>query len=175
MSVINTMWGAFWMSIGVVYLLVAVGSLPAHSIYEQFPELASWFVVLAFFTWSGAFAACARDVVLAALLFSLAIGSTIACSLFNENSGRANIKAAAYFWIISAILAWWRCTVYLVEEAYGADSKVHKFFPIFRTSWEKGAPYMVAGMGEPGVKRGVPKMISEKTLLEGAEEKNGHA
>ncbi|KAI6979975.1 hypothetical protein KC355_g11087, partial [Hortaea werneckii] len=82
-TIINTMWGAFWMSIGVVYLLVAIGSLPAHSIYEQFPELASWFVVLAFFTWSCAFAAVARDVILATLLFFLAIGSTIACSLFN--------------------------------------------------------------------------------------------
>ncbi|KAI7217835.1 hypothetical protein KC333_g3951 [Hortaea werneckii] len=176
-TIINTMWGAFWMSIGVIYLLVAIGSLPAHSIYEQFPELASWFVVLAFFTWSCAFAAVARDVILATLLFFLAIGSTIACSLFNPESARGNIKAAAYFWIFSAILAWWRSTVYLVEEAYGADSKVTKFFPIFRTPWEKKASWVISGIGEPGVKRGVPKMVSEKGLLAGAEQKegNGHA
>ncbi|KAK4545140.1 hypothetical protein LTR36_003691 [Oleoguttula mirabilis] len=174
-TVINTMWGAFWMSIGVLYLLVAVGSLPAHSIYTQFPELASWFVVLTFFTWSCALAACARDVILAALLFCLAIGSTIACCLFSPDAGRhAGIKVAAYFWMASALLAWWRVTAYLVEEAYGADSKITKFFPIFRTSFERDAGYVVSGMGEPGVKRGVPKMVSEKTLLAEAEkESNG--
>ncbi|RMY42057.1 hypothetical protein D0866_00168 [Hortaea werneckii] len=172
-TIINTMWGAFWMSIGVVYLLVAVGSLPAHSIYEQFPELGSWFVILAFFAWAGALAAVARDVFLASLLFCLAIGSTIACSLFNPDSARGNIKAAAYFWIFSAILAWRRCTVYLIEEAYGADSK---FFPIFRTQWENKASWVISGIGEPGVKRGVPKMVSEKALLAGAENaRNGHA
>ncbi|KAI7236128.1 hypothetical protein KC330_g3922 [Hortaea werneckii] len=119
----------------------------------------------------------ARDVILATLLFFLAIGSTIACSLFNPESARGNIKAAAYFWIFSAILAWWRSTVYLIEEAYSADSKVTKFFPIFRTPWEKKASWVISGIGEPGVKRGVPKMVSEKGLLAGAEQKegNGHA
>lgn len=168
--------GAFWMSIGLLYLLVAVGSLPSHSIYEQFPELASWFVVLTFFTWSAAFAACARDVILAALLFCLAIGSTIACCLFSPDAGRhAGIKVAAYFWMASALLAWWRVTAYLVEEAYGADSRVTKFFPIFRTSFEERAGYVVSGMGEPGVKRGVPKMVSEKTLLAEAQKEGDGA
>jgi succinate-acetate transporter protein len=52
-SVINTMWGSFWISVGLLYLLVATKVLPSHSIYTQFPELASWFVILAVFTWSG--------------------------------------------------------------------------------------------------------------------------
>lgn len=51
-TVINTMWGAFWMSIGVVYLLTATGTLPSHSIYVHFPELASWFIMLSLITWS---------------------------------------------------------------------------------------------------------------------------
>jgi len=170
-SVINTMWGAFWLSIGLLYLLVAVGTLPAHSIYTQFSELASWFVVLSVITWSGAFAACARDIVLAACLTSLAIGSTIACCLFSANAAgtHAGIKAASYFWMLSALLAWWRVTVYMIEEAYGADSRVTRLFPIFRTSFEERAGYVVSGIGEPGVKRGVPKMVSEKGLLAGLE------
>lgn len=65
------------------------------------------------------------------------------------------MKAAAYFWIISSILAWWRVTVYLVEEAFGGGA-VLNFFPIFRTSWEKRKPLLVPGIGEPGVKRGMP-------------------
>lgn len=52
-SVINTMWGSFWMSIGLLYAFVAAGAIQPHSIYEHFPELAAWFVVLTAFTWSG--------------------------------------------------------------------------------------------------------------------------
>lgn len=55
--------------------------------------------------------------------------------------------------------------VYLVEGAFRADSKVTKFLRTLRTSFEKRAPHVNSGIGEPGVKRGVPKMISEKALL----------
>lgn len=51
-TVVNTMWGAFWMSIGLLYAFVALGAVPSHPIDTHFPELASWFVVLAMFTWS---------------------------------------------------------------------------------------------------------------------------
>lgn len=155
------MWGSFWIAIGILYAFVAAGAVPPHSIYTHFPELASWFVVLAVFTWSGALAATARDLVLSICLFSLAIGSTIACSLFafNPEGTRAGIKAAAYFWMLSSLAAWWRVTVYLMEEAYGADSKVTKLFPIVRLPHEKKAPIVIPGLGEPGVKRGVPKPL----------------
>jgi len=66
---------------------------------------------------------------------------------------------AAYFWILSSLLAWWRVTVYLVEEAYGANHVITKFFVIGRTPQEKRAPLVMPGIGEPGVKRGVPKPI----------------
>jgi succinate-acetate transporter protein len=158
-TVINVMWGSFWMSSGLLNLLVATGVLADHSIYEHFPELAAWFVVLCFFTWSGAIASAARDVVLCATLTTLAIGSTIACCLFAYGSGvEKGMKAAAYFWIISSILAWWRVTVYLIEEAYGQGT-IPRFFPIFRTSIEKRKPLVTAGLGETGVKRGMPGSI----------------
>ncbi|KAJ5982137.1 hypothetical protein N7451_012237 [Penicillium sp. IBT 35674x] len=35
-----------------------------------------------------------------------------------------------------SILAWWRVTVYLLEEAFGQGS-ILKFFPIFRTPLER--------------------------------------
>ncbi|KAF2259530.1 hypothetical protein CC78DRAFT_536988 [Lojkania enalia] len=158
-TVVHGMWGAFWMSIGVLYAFVAAGTMPAHGIHEHFPELASWFIVVTCFTWSAAIAATARDIILSVMLFSLAIGSTIALCLFDYNPGvSAGIKAAAYFWIIAACLAWWRTTVYLMEEAYG-KGKVVKYFPVFRVPTEKGAPLLVPGLGEPGVKRGMPGVI----------------
>ncbi|KAJ9218444.1 hypothetical protein DTO027B5_1272 [Paecilomyces variotii] len=157
-TVIHVLWGSFWMSIGVLYLLVATGTLPPHPIHEHYPELASWMVVLAFFTWSGneAVASLARDLILCGVLTTLAIGSTIACCLFAYGGGvGTGMKAAAYFWIISSILAWWRVTVYLAEEAFGRGT-VQKFFPIFRTPMEKRRPLLAPGLGEPGVKRGMP-------------------
>jgi hypothetical protein len=49
----------------------------------------------------------------------LAIGATIACYSF----ARGNIvdlgRHVAYFWMASAFFAWWRVTVYLLEEALG--------------------------------------------------------
>ncbi|KAI1336706.1 GPR1/FUN34/yaaH family-domain-containing protein [Xylariaceae sp. FL0016] len=169
-TVINTMWGAFWISIGILYAFVAAGALPPHQVHTHFPELASWFVVLCVFTWSCALAATARDIVLCLCLFSLAVGSTIACCLFAYNGGTGSasgdgltggvtmgIKAASYFWMFSSLMAWWRVTVYLVEEAYGTDHAITRFFPIGRTALEKRAPLLIPGLGEPGVKRGVPK------------------
>ncbi|KAK8206544.1 hypothetical protein M8818_004377 [Zalaria obscura] len=146
-------------------LVQTTGALPAHSIHVHYPELAIWFVVLAAFTWAGAIAATARDIILASLLTCLAIGSTIACCLFAYGNGvNVGIKVAAYFWMASSLLAWWRVTVYLMEEAYG-PSKVSKFFPVFRTSLEKGAPLIVPGLGEPGVKRGMPGRFACKQRL----------
>ena len=70
------------------------------------------------------------------------------------------IKAASYFWMLSALMAWWRVTVYLMEEAYGPDHMVTKFFPLFRLPREQRAPPLVHGLGEPGVGRGMPKKLS---------------
>lgn len=152
----------------------AAGAIPPHSVHTHFPELASWFIVLTVFTWSCALASTARDAVLAATLFSLAVGSTIACCLFSYNGGTSTtsgsgdsetggvtkgIKAASYFWMLAALLAWWRVTVYLVEEAFGSQHWITKLFPIWRTSMEKNAAYVIPGIGEPGVKRGVPKVM----------------
>jgi len=160
-TVINGMWGCFWMAIGILYAFVAVGAVPPHSIDDHFPELGIWFTVLLAFTWSGALAALGRDVILSICLFSLAIGSTIATCLFafNKTGVHSGIKAAAYFWMLSALMAWWRVTVYLIEEAFGPDHPITKFFPIFMLPKHKSAPLVVPGLGEPGVKRGAPKFL----------------
>lgn len=54
-----------------------------------------------------AIASTSRDIILAGVLFSLAIGTTITCSLFaNDNGANVVIKVAAYVWILSSLLAW---------------------------------------------------------------------
>ncbi|GAB1316456.1 hypothetical protein MFIFM68171_06666 [Madurella fahalii] len=136
-TVINVLWDSFWMSAGLLCLLVRRTDV---------------------FTWSGALASAARDLVLCGVMTTLAIGSTIACCLFAYGPGvSTGMYVAAYFWIVSAILAWWRVTVYLVEEAYG--QAFMRYFPVFRTSTEKRKPLVVPGFGEPGVRRGMPGIV----------------
>lgn len=65
------------------------------------------------------------------------------------------VKVGAYFWLIASILAWWRATVYLMEEAFG-HNRIVKLLPIFRTPPDSKRPLMVPGFGEPGVKRAMP-------------------
>ena len=49
--------------------------------------------------------------------------------------------------------------MYLIEEAFGKDHWTNKFVVIRRTPHEKRAPLVMPGLGEPGVKRGVPKPL----------------
>ena len=71
------------------------------------------------------------------------------------------IRVAAYFWLLSALLAWWRVTVYLIEEAFGATGLMAKYFTVFRAEAEKREPPVMSGFGEPGVKRGAPGVIGK--------------
>ncbi|KAH9828955.1 GPR1/FUN34/yaaH family-domain-containing protein [Rhodofomes roseus] len=162
-TVVHTMWGCFWMSAGLVWLLTACDVLPARTLADHSSEMASWMVVLMTFTWICAVGAFARDMILFGILLSLAIGCTLATGgWYAFGSGAyATVKAAAYFWMISALLATWRCAVYIWEENWGKSP----MYPVFRTVREEAAPYMMPGLGEPGVKRGVPKPLDRRDLI----------
>jgi len=72
------------------------------------------------------------------VLSFLAADSTIACRLFAYGTSvHMGMKAAAYFWILSAILAWWCVTVCLIEAAYRPNDGVARFFSIFRSGMER--------------------------------------
>ncbi|CAJ2502210.1 Uu.00g096040.m01.CDS01 [Anthostomella pinea] len=111
-TIIDTMWGAFWISRGRTQSTRTCQSWQAVSL-------------CCVVTWHCALAATARELVLCACMISLAIDSTIACCQFAYNSGTGSasgdglhggvtrgIKAASYFWMFSALCAWCRsrCT-----------------------------------------------------------------
>jgi uncharacterized protein len=163
LTVISEVTGASWLSIGLIYPLVTVGSLPPKSIYSHFGELAAWFLPLALTTWVGAVAAFARDLVLCGVLFTLAIGSTIATCLWSPDADRhVGIKVAAYFWLLSAFLAWYHAMADMIEEAYGPGHFVTRCFPVFKTAIGKSVLGVASGVGEPGVMRNVPPVVAEK-------------
>jgi hypothetical protein len=102
-------------------------------------------------------AAFARDLVLCAVLTFLAIGTTIAFSLFAYGNGvDIAMHVASYFWMASALVAWWRVTIFLLDEAYG--NSLPKFLSPFPTPIEKRQALLAPGLGEPGVQSPKTKM-----------------
>lgn len=87
-------------------------------------------------------ASAKRDLILTAILACLATGSTIAVCMYSYGSGvKTGVKAAAYFWIVSAILGWIRVTIILIEDQY--DIAVMETY-----SWLWRRPTKAQKMGE---------------------------
>ncbi|WBB66596.1 GPR1/FUN34/YaaH family transporter [Micromonospora sp. WMMD812] len=113
-TAMHGIWGAFWLAYGVLFLLVAVGALTPPT---PFVALGYWFIALAAITWSGALAALAENLSLALTLIALAAGSTSqAIGQLADISGWRTL--GAYFFIASAVLAWYTATAMLLESAY---------------------------------------------------------
>lgn len=108
-------WGAFWLGYGILYLLIALRVLPVAA--GTSVAFGYWFVALAAITWSGAFAALAENLGLAAVLGTLAAGATcVAIGHLAAVSGWD--KVGAWLFIVSALLAWYVATAMMLESTY---------------------------------------------------------
>jgi hypothetical protein len=113
-TAMHGIWGAFWLSYGVLFLLVALGVLVPPT---PFVALGYWFIALAAITWSGALAALAESLGLAAVLATLAAGATFqAIGRIGDVSWIATL--GAWFFIVSAALAWYVATAMMLEGTY---------------------------------------------------------
>jgi len=107
-------WGSFWLGYGVLYLLISLHVLTAP---DPFVPLGFWFIALAAITWSGAVAALAENLGLAAVLVALAAGST--CQGVGLTTGRTTWDTVgAWFFIVSALLAWYVATAMMLESTF---------------------------------------------------------
>jgi succinate-acetate transporter protein len=151
-TAMHGIWGTFWLAYGLLYLLVAGGTLTAPT---PFVALGFWFIALAAITWAGAFAALAENRGLALVLIALAAGST--CVAVGMTTG-ASIwtTVGAWFFIASALIAWYVATALLLESTYH-----RRILPVGKVA----GPAMVGRRapvphpiqypaGEPGVKVG---------------------
>ncbi|MFI6267098.1 acetate uptake transporter family protein [Micromonospora sp. NPDC051006] len=149
-TAMHGIWGAFWLAYGVLFLLVALGALTPPT---PFVALGYWFIALAAITWSGALAALAKNVSLALTLIALAAGATAqAIGQLADISGWRTL--GAYFFIASAVVAWYTATAMLLEATYG-----RAVLPIgmLRAPHRPGAqpPQAIQFVsGEPGIKIG---------------------
>jgi succinate-acetate transporter protein len=113
-TAMHGIWGAFWLAYGLLFLLVATGVLVPPT---PFVALGYWFLALAAITWSGALAALAQNIGLALVLAALAAGST--CQAIGQLADVSGWRSVgAYFFIASAVLAWYVATALLLEASY---------------------------------------------------------
>ncbi|HET7212489.1 MAG TPA: GPR1/FUN34/YaaH family transporter [Terriglobia bacterium] len=131
-TAMHGMWGAFWISWGVLNLAFARGVLAQPQ--GSFPALGYWFLALAAITWAGMAAAGSK--LLATVLGFLAAGSTIAAIANFAGSDGANILAG-YLLIASALLVYFAASGLMLRTRRSEDSSD-----------------VVLGTGEPGVIRG---------------------
>ncbi|MER7890534.1 GPR1/FUN34/YaaH family transporter [Micromonospora sp. NPDC094482] len=149
-TAMHGMWGAFWLAYGVLFLLVALGALTPPT---PFVALGYWFIALAAITWSGAVAALAKNLSLALTLIALAAGATAqAIGQLADISGWRTL--GAYFFIASAVVAWYTATAMMLEATYG-----RAVLPLgmLRAPSRPGAqpPQAIQFVsGEPGIKIG---------------------
>jgi uncharacterized protein len=145
-TAMHGMWGSFWMSYGILYLLVAAGKIAIPN--GAWPELGYWFIVLAAITWVGAVAAGAESRSLATVLTFLAAGSTTAA--VGQISGQAWLMTlSGYLFIIAAVAAWYTASALMLSEAFG-----HEVWGIGKTRHVREMPPVTIGVGEPGVMKG---------------------
>ncbi|GIG95039.1 hypothetical protein Pma05_16120 [Plantactinospora mayteni] len=113
-TAMHGIWGAFWLSYGLLYLLIAVGVLVQPT---PFVAIGYWFAALAAITWSGAVAALAENIGLTLVLATLAAGAT--CLAVGQI---ANISpwrtAGAYILIASAVIGWYTATAMMLEGTF---------------------------------------------------------
>jgi succinate-acetate transporter protein len=145
-TAMHGMWGAFWMSYGLLYFLFATGTLTAPT--GAFVELGFWFIALAAITWVGTWAATAVARSLTGVLGFLAAGSTIMA--IAQLIGSPVLTAiAGWVFIISAILAWYTASGLMLNSTFG-----HQVLPLGLTRRAREMPQVNAGVGEPGVIHG---------------------
>lgn len=150
-TTIHGAWGAFWLAYGVLYALVAAGSLGLAPVDANFGW---WFIPLGAISAAGAIAALGRNFAQSALLTALTAACVLAAiGLLGPSSGP--LKAGGYLLLVSALLAWYLATALLLE-----DSFRRVVLPLGKREREANIPGQRTRravewrQGEPGVRAG---------------------
>jgi succinate-acetate transporter protein len=147
-TAVHGTWGAFWLSYGVLFLLVATGALAAPT--GRAPALGYWFIAAAAVTWACAVAALTRSTGLTAVLALLAAGATLAAVGYVAGQSWA-VRTAGWLFVCSAIAAWYVATAMML-----ADESGRPVLPIGRrlAPGERAPEPIQFRFGEPGIRHG---------------------
>ena len=109
-------WGSFWIAYGILWLLMATGTIASPQPWYHAPELGWWFFALAIVTFSCAAAALAEGFVLFGVLALLTAGSAILSWGLIEGE-HTTVKVAGWVLVASAALAWYTATALMLHAA----------------------------------------------------------
>jgi succinate-acetate transporter protein len=117
-TAMHGMWGSFWMSYGLLYLLIAAGVVAAPAPNGPFVELGYWFIALGAITAAGAIASLAESLALFAVLGTLTAGSGLmAAALISGTSGVQTW--AGWVLVVSALCAFYTASAMMLEGTFG--------------------------------------------------------
>jgi len=145
-TAMHGMWGSFWMSYGILFLLVATGHLTVPG--AKWDAIGYWFIVLAAITWVGMAAAGAENKALVTVLGFLAAGSTTSAIGYLTGAEWLMIWSG-YLFMISAVAAWYTASALMLAEAFGRE-----MWPVGKSRHVQEMPPVTVGTGEPGVIKG---------------------
>jgi succinate-acetate transporter protein len=150
-TAIHSAWGAFFGAYGLLYLLVANGTLAIGAVNQN---EGFWYIPLAAITGVGVFAALAENAALSSTLLVYAIGAGIA-AIATLVGDAPWIKVSGWVFLLGALLAWYLGSALLLE---GSWRRV--ILPLGRTQRGANRPGSIATepveypLGEPGVRMG---------------------
>src|SRR5581483_6190728 len=113
-------WGAFWMAFFVLQTLQAAGTLP--TVPPGAPDLVfgMWMIGLAYVTWTAALGALLENVLVFAVLATLAAGASLSAVGFVTGGFDSGwTTAGGWLFVISAGLAWYAITAMTLRAASG--------------------------------------------------------
>jgi succinate-acetate transporter protein len=138
-------WAAFWLGVGLIYLLRTTNTIDVPARGEHWASLAQWLIYMSAITFTTAFAALARNPVGFLAQATLAAGSAIGAAAlllpslgWEEVAGWLFVAAAAFSFYVGAAL--------MLDNVYGKRA-----LPLLRRG--KADPVAFEG-GDPGVKVG---------------------
>lgn len=115
------------------------------------------FAPITVFTYAGAIGCLARDFILFLTTFFLATGSLFALIgwfLSSASAVTVLVKIAAYFWMVSSVLAMYWVASKVIKENWGKTSRGKDWLPIFETKIQRNKSEVHPAVNEPGVKHG---------------------
>jgi uncharacterized protein len=155
-TVAHGMWGAFWIAFGLVQIFILTGKLPAPVAGAPNTALGLWFFGLAYMTGIIAIAATFENLGIAAVLWTLAVGSGLsAAGWFLTGIGSGWLGAGGVVFVVSAGLA-----AYMVLAMCLLAMTKRTILPLGHYKKDANLPGgrplepIELGWGEPGVKQG---------------------
>ena len=115
---IHATWGAFWIGLGILFGLQAVGLLPSSAFGAVNTPFAFWFIVLTLITGAGAFVASLVNWSIFGVLTFLTMGSGFTAAGWWAGNDTL-LVIGGWLFVISAVIAWYSATAMVAENMTG--------------------------------------------------------